>query len=385
MLIKSKGVAKVMSQNSWSNLDLEKVINYLENVEGKIVLGIDGFIDQVWQVIETRLSSNEYVVIDNMKKFGEIIVNRGKGGMANELIKKRRSCGGFTANTGRVLGNLELDTVMLGMYGKEIMDSIFNEFKEKCTLISVGDPVISNILEFSDGKIMMPYLNELLAFSWSDLINILGHEKLKDIFSSADIVSLGYWSNMPAFDEFITNINSNYFNENHPKKMFFDFANIRKRSVEAIKETFKVLGDLNTKISMTLSLNEHEAALLFSYFDEVLTDDVETVSAKACSIREKINLDELIIHTPYYAVAASRTEGIGVSMQDYCDNPVVTTGAGDTFNGGYIAACLNNLSLNERLSVANTATRFYISNGFPPNREQLIKEIKKYKKKCLER
>ena len=369
-----------MNQSTWNGLEIEKVINYAENVQGKVVLGIDGFIDQVWQVIETRLSSSEYILIDKMKKFGELIVNRGNGGMANELIKKRRSCGGFTANTGRALCSLELDTVMLGMYGKAAIDPIFNEFMEKGTLISVGDPVISNILEFSDGKIMMPYLHELLSFTWSDLVNILGHEKLKDIFEGADVVSLGYWSNMPKFDEFITEINNNYFNEKCPKRMFFDFANIKKRSVEAINETFKLLGGLNNKIPMTLSLNEHEAALLFSYFDKVVTEDIEEVGATACSIREKINLDEIVIHTQHYAVADSKEEGIGMSMQDYCDNPVVTTGAGDTFNGGYIAACLGKLNINERLAVANASTRFYITNGFSPNREQLIEEIKRIKK-----
>jgi hypothetical protein len=300
--------------------------------------------------------------------------------MANELIKKRRSCGWFTANTGRAIGKLNMSTIMMGMYGKEVMDPIFNEFKERCTLISLGDPVISNVLEFTDGKIMMPYLNELLNFTWSDLVNLLGDEKLKNIFANADIVSLGYWSNMPTFDEFITKLNDNYLIEKSPKRMFFDFANIKKRSVEAIKETFVVLGNLNDKIPMTLSLNEHEAVLLFSYYDKELSEDPETVAKTAAAIREQINLDELIIHTPHYAVAASKSEGIAISMQDYCLNPAITTGAGDTFNGGYICSSIGDLNISERLAMSNATTRFYITNGFPPNRDELIEEIKRIKK-----
>ncbi len=370
-----------MNKSIWNDLDIKKVIRYAENVQGKVVLGLDGYIDQVWQVVETRFSTSEYTLIDKMKKFGELIVNRGNGGMANELIKKRRSFGGFTANTGRTLCNFQLDTVMLGMYGKASIDPVFNEFVEKSTLISVGDPVISNILEFSDGKIMLPNLHELLSLEWKDVVKALGHEKLKEIFEDADIVALGYWSSMPMFDEFITEINNKYFKEKCPKRMFFDFANIKKRSVEAINDTFKLLGDLNDKIPMTLSLNEHEAALLFSYYGEVVSENIEAVGATTCSIREKINLDEIVIHTQHYAVAASRTEGIGISIQDYCDNPVVTTGAGDTFNGGYIAACLGELNLNERLAAANASTRFYIMNGYPPSREQLIEEIKGIKER----
>lgn len=364
-----------MKKNNWIDLDEKKVIDYIKNVNGNVVFGIDGFIDQVWNVVETRKTSNEYVLIDKMKKFGEIIVNRGKGGMANELIKKRRSFGGFTANTGRVLGCLDLSITLLGMYGKEVIDPIFNELQKKCKLITLGDPVISNILEFDDGKIMMPYLNELLNFKWKDLFDKLGEEKLKDIFKDADIVSLGYWSNMPDFDNLITKLDEKYFGDKYPKKLFFDFANIKKRSVAAVKETFKILGQLNDKIPVTLSLNEHEAMLLFSYYNEELTGDMEEIAQKCAYLREKIKLNELIVHTSHYVIAASKSEGIGMSLQDYCESPAVTTGAGDTFNGGYVAASIGNLNINERLALANAETRFYIGNGFPPDRDALIGEV----------
>lgn len=370
-----------MNKKNWDDLDLEQMIDYLENVEGKVVLGMDGIIDEVWQVLETRVSKSDFKVIDKMKKFGELIVARSEGGMANELIRKRRICGGFTANTGRAAGNLKLSTTMVGMYGKDTIDPIYDEFKDKCTLITLGNPAVCNILEFTDGKIMLPYLKELLDFEWKDLINILGHEKLKSIFGDADIVSLGYWSNMPAFNELVTNICEDYFTDNHPRRMFFDFANIKKRSVDALMETFDVLGTINNKISITLSLNEHEAALLFSYFGEEFTDDIETTTKIVSAIRDKINFDEIIIHTPYYSIAASKSEKVGVVVQDYCPSPVRTAGAGDTFNGGYIAACLKNLKINERLAIANAATSFYVNNGFPPDREYLIKEIKRIKEK----
>jgi phosphotransferase system IIB component len=374
-----------MIQNTWTDLDLEKISEYLKNVQGNVVLGIDGFIDNVWQVIETRTSKKEYVLIDKMKKFGEIIVSRGEGGMANELVKKRRSCGGFTANTGRALGKLELSPVMVGMYGKVEVEPIFSEFIEGGTFVTVGDPVVSNILEFTDGKIMMPYLKELLDFDWNQLVDRLGHEKLKSIFGKADIVSLGYLSNMPEFDEIISNIYDNYLTENCAKRMFFDFANVKKMSEAVIKEKLKVLGIFNDKLPMTLSLNEHEAALLFSYYGEELAEDLETTGRAAAAIRKKINLDEIIVHTPHYALAASKSEGIALALQDYRTNPVITTGAGDTFNGGYIAACLHNLNMKERLAMANATTSFYLNNSFPPNREELLQEVKRLKEELKDR
>jgi len=368
-----------MNKSSWSNLDDQKIIKYVKNAKGKVVFGIDGFIDQVWQVVETRKSNNEYVLIDKMKKFGQIIVDRGEGGMANELIRKRRAFGGFTANTGRAVGRLDISTILLGMYGKEMVDPIFNELKKNCELITIGEPVISNILEFSDGKIMMPYLNELLNFTWNDLVKRLGHEKLKSIFHDADIVSMGYWSNMPTFDEFITSMNDEYFADSKPKRLFFDFANVKKRSAKALKKTLEVLGNLNNTIPITLSINEHEAVLLFSYYGKKFTDDVEKLSFIISDMRNELNLDEIVIHTHHYVIGCSKSEGIGISDQDYCENPVITTGAGDNFNGGYVASCLGDLNISERLAMANATTRFYIGNGFPPNKDELMTEITRIK------
>ena len=368
-----------MQGNSWTVIKEGNLENYIQNLEGNIVLGIDGFIDQVWQVVETRTADNDYILINRMEKFGQLIVNRKEGGMANELIRKRRSFGGFTANTGKAIGNLDLSTILVGMYGKDEIDKIFDELSKKCTLISVGDPVVSTILEFTDGKIMMPHLDELLNFTWEDFEKALGQDELEKILSDADIVSLGYWSNMPAFDDFINKLNENYFHTKWPKRLFFDFANIKKRSKKAIMDTFKVLEQINHKIPVSLSLNEHEAVILFSYFDQEFTDQMEEVARSASTVRKAIGLDELIIHTPRYAVLSSQSEGVEMSEQDYCESPVITTGAGDTFNGGYISSCLGNLNAGERLAIANAATRFYISHSHTPNREELILEIKRIK------
>ena len=368
-----------MQGNKWATIEEVNLEKYLQNLSGKIVLGIDGFIDQVWHVVETRTTDNNYILIDKMQKFGEIIVNRKEGGMANELIKKRRSYGGFTANTGKALGNLDLSTTLIGMYGKEGIDKIFSELQKKCKLISIGDPVISTILEFPDGKIMMPNLDELLNFTWDDFLSSLGHAELEKILADADIVSLGYWSNMPTFDEFINKLNDTFFSKKMPKRLFFDFANIKKRSKEAIFETFKVLEQIYDRIPVSLSQNEHEAVILFSYYGREFIDNMEEVAQATDDIRGIIGLDELIVHTPQYAVISTETEGVERLEQDYCTAPVITTGAGDTFNGGYIASCLGNLNACERLAIANAATRFYVSNSHTPNRDELLSEIKRIK------
>jgi sugar/nucleoside kinase (ribokinase family) len=152
--------------------------------------------------------------------------------------------------------------------------------------------------------------------------------------------------------------------------LFFDFADITMRGAEDMKETFRLLSGYNPPIQKTISLNEHEAALLFSCYGEKLSGDMEAAALSAEKVRAKIGFDELIIHTPHFAAAASKTETAAVK-QRYCENPVRTAGAGDSFNGGYISACCTSLSLAQRLTVANATTYFFVANGYPPSRNRL--------------
>ena len=69
----------------------------------------------------------------------------------------------------------------------------------------------------------------------------------------------------------------------------------------------------------------------------------EPAREKIEGIRKKTGLDELIVHTPYFAAIASNSEGAAAVQQNYCANPVRTTGAGGTLSGGYMSVCLKDL------------------------------------------
>ena len=345
-----------------------KISDCIQNIEGKVLLGGDGIIDEVWQIVDVRIDAHNFKPMDNMKKFGELIVERGTGGLAKERVKKRRICGGFTGNVGRAVKALGLDTRFVGMYGTNTdngIDPVFEELHEKSgtshNIISIGDPAVCSILEFTDGKIMMPYLENLLNCDWPQIKSALEEQygKAKNIFDGVQIASWGYWSNIPDFDNVLKGLLESYFK--NVDRMFFDFANITKKSAEALRITLKVMQELNEKTPMSLSLNEHEGDLLLKYYN------VHNLKA----LRDKIGIDEIIIHTPNEALIASANEGYVCVKQDFVENPIRTAGAGDAFNGGYIAACLGNIDAEKRLLIANAATNFYLKNAKPPAKSQL--------------
>jgi len=360
---------------------INRFSEYFSQPKGKVIFGIDGYIDEVWQIIETRENAEIFTLRETMKSFAELITACGEGGVSNEIMRKRRTYGGFCANTGKAAANMGACTTLLGMFGHNSIEPVFQPLQDIAGLVSVGDPAICHIFEFMDGKIMLPYIHEVTGFNWGSLTSMLTNTKLKELYKSADIIALGYWSLMPAFDEIITGLCENFIRHDGSQRMFFDFADIRKRDSTSLNHTLRLLDRLSKQyqLPMSLSLNEHEAALLFSYYDEVFDENQpETSTENLTALRDKLGLDELIVHTPYFAAAATLTEGAIMVPQRHCDKPVITTGAGDNFNGGYVACCLGKLTLYERLLASNAATGFYVRSGYSAGVADLLSEITAY-------
>ncbi|MCL1895665.1 MAG: carbohydrate kinase family protein [Clostridiales bacterium] len=359
-----------------NRIDHDRIKERMGGPGGKLVMGIDGFIDEVWQIIASRDSMSEYLLYEKMTDFSGAFAKCSEGGYSNEIVRKRRSYGGFTANTGKAVTRLGVRPVMLGRFGANAIDPVFAGFAESNELVSVGDPGNVQIYEFTDGKLMLVHLQEVMGFDWKCLTDAVPEAGLKAIFADADIIAIGYWSLMPAFDEIVAQVCGLVRGCGKQQRMFFDFADIRKRDRASLDSTLGHLAELNRQIPMTLSLNENEAEILFSYHGEPFSlEDPSGADIQAERMRGAIGIDELIVHTPYFAAAASESGGSCVMRQHYCTSPVITTGAGDNFNGGYLAAALNGLDMHERLAVANAVTHQYVRLGYSPDMEEMLAEL----------
>lgn len=354
---------------------MQKYIDFVNTVRGNVLLGCDGFVDEVYKIVDVRQNLSEYSPMDNMQVFGELVVKRTGGGLGLEIVPKRRCSGGFTPNTGRIGAFLGIKPTLIGLYGAKDIDPAFEEFKENCNLLSLGDPALTLVLEFSNGKVLMSALKAVANLTWTDLVAFFGEAKLKELFSGVDILGLGYWSLTPDFDNFLKGMLSQYEGSTPPKRMFFDFADINKKANESFLESLGLIKQFNDKIPMTMSLNEHEGAELFTRFGIECKEDPAEIAVDLKAVRQKIGIDELVIHTPQFAVASSEKLGEAQAQQEFQKNVIRTAGAGDSFNGGYVAACLGDLSLKERLVVANAATAFFVTHATAPTKEEMLAQI----------
>ncbi|MCL2842807.1 MAG: PfkB family carbohydrate kinase [Oscillospiraceae bacterium] len=349
----------------------QNMIGALERSNGKIVMFADGFVDEVWEIINSRTSLSQFTLYQQMNQFAARIANSGTGGVGLELIQKRRAFGGFTANIGYASARLGVDAALVGIYGKEALDPVFEEVGELCRVYSLDDPAVTHVFEFDDGKILMSHMEAVLDISWQRIVDTLGLETIVSLLTEADMIGVGYWSLLPAFDEIMDGVCAHIPEDGKTRRFFFDFADFRKKDQASLEHTLEKLRAFNGTYPMILSVNEHEAATLFAMYNETLDDTGRSIQEKTETVRQKIGLDEFVIHTPHYAVAAASNEAPAYAESVFCEKPVRTAGAGDTFNGGYMAASLAGLGIAERLHVANAAVGCFLRTGIFPDRENL--------------
>ncbi len=338
---------------------MKNILNKLKGAEYTALLGIDGMVDEVWEIIDKRNSPTDVVKMEKLLSFGEVITERRTGGIAKERLLKRRSSGGFVANTGRAVAKLGVSSTFLGMF--EPLDKVFYEFNDIATLIPVGSPIYMNILEFSDGKLMMPHLNELLNLKWEDIVLKLGEDRLKDIFS-VDIVGVGYWSNLFDFDNILREICALAIENKKTKYVFHDFANLNKRTLDDLGEAIEVLKRENKRVPQILSLNKHEGILLAKYLGFEVNENPDEFKSLVSKMREKLYIHEFLVHTLDFSIIATEDE-CEITYQKLCEKPTKTTGAGDTFNGAYMAAKLVEEDAQKRLQFANAVAYHYVETG----------------------
>ncbi len=350
--------------------------DYLNNLKGKVLLGCDGFVDETYQIVEVRKSLTDFTPMNRLKQFGELLVARADGGVGLELVPKRRCEGGFAINTGRIAACLGLKPSLPGLYGKDTIDPAYHEFQTNCELLSLGNPALTIVFEFGDGKVLMSNLEAVSSLTWERFKNHFGPAKLREMFAGVDILGLGYWSLTADFDGIFHGFMEQYQGVTPPRRMFFDFADIKKKSPESFAKSLALIRAHNDRIPMTFSMNEHEVMELFSRIGVERPELKPAAVARALTVaREKIGFDELVVHTPEFAAASNAKDGEAYAIQERQTKTIRLAGAGDSFNGGYLCASLGNLPIKQRLVIANAVTAFFVTHATGPTKEQLLDQI----------
>jgi ribokinase len=298
--------------------------------------------------------------------------------------------GGNAVNMAYSLAKLDVRVELFTVadeIGSAILRSVFLPFKTNINLhIRKGKHGLSTILEFSNSSSSSSSSSNVMMSDVGDNDNF-GPEQIESrevqmILRSSDAVIMTNWaSNLRGTDLL------DYVFTNSPKSVhFLDPADIEKRCFEFIN----MLKNRSNLIDF-LSINENEYNLIINALKSVIgdnnspilafdsslyPDNVDAFCESAKSLSNFINLT-VCIHTTKGSVISDGHESLFVDSIVPSKIDIIT-GAGDSWDAGFIFGQLFGFTTIEKICFANLLSSLHVGNVFGdnPSLSEIINYIK---------
>jgi len=338
--------------------------------DASVLIGFDGFIDEIIRLVDTRQSVTDYTPIPTIAEFGRRISAAAGLSCNIEMVPEQIKLGG----NGPIMANNLVEQGFrvnycgaLGAQGH--VHPVFEDFANRCaSVITLCDPGHTDAVEFDDGKVMLGKMNTLPSVNFDSLLAQVPEADLRSMLQRMELVGCVNWTMLPMMNSILEGIGRLLEGRAARNKLFIDLTDPRKRSREDIAEVLQLLSRLNGVTDVVLGLNENESVQCA----EVLFGDAgDDLCTRAQKIRETLNLFQVVIH-PTRCAAAASAEGTWLIEGPFTPKPKLTTGAGDNFNAGYCNGLLSGLDPEACLVTGVSSSGFYVRNCRSATREEHI-------------
>jgi len=344
----------------------------------KAVIGLDGFVDEIIAVVDKRHSHEAYDAIETIELLGRKISAAAGKSMNFELMVKRMKLGGNGPIMANALAAAGIGVTYVGAVGYPTIHSVFSEMAEHANVISLGEPGHTDALEFDDGKRMMgKYTQEMGEINWDNLMSRVGKERWVELLEQADLVGMVNWVMLPFLGEIWEKSMAMGVPSRKGKgrSLFIDLCDPEKRTQADILHAMNTLTKYQEIVDVTLGLNLKEASTIAEVIGVPVKGDAEgQIVSTAQRIREKLNLTCVVVHPRRGAAAATAGEQ-GSFAGPFIQEPKISTGAGDHFNGGFCLGRMLGMNLDESLCVGTATSGYYVRTGVSPTAAQLAEFI----------
>lgn len=340
-----------------------------------VAIGFDGFVDEIVEVVDRRESLDSYTRMTKMSQFGERII-RAAGLSTNiEFVPKAEKLGGNGPNMANALVRLGAKVSYMGALGVPNIHPVFLELTEGCEQVfSLTEPGHTDAVEFDDGKVMLGKMESINEVDWANLINVVGEEQLKNIFSSSDLVATVNWTMTAYMNDIWKGLLQLISPAEGVKPFFFvDLADPGKRNPEDIREALEIIGEFSAYYRVILGLNRKEASEIANVKGLTLSKPAEEVGLEEIvrALGEDLGLWCVMVHPTFEAGAYMDGDYYHIEGP-FTSKPRLTTGAGDNFNAGFCLGLMLKLGMEDSLALGKATSGFYVRNMRSPSWEELL-------------
>jgi len=351
-----------------------------------MIIGLDGFVDQVIHVVDKRHDYANYTRINTIAEFGRRISSAAGLSTNIEMVPMYDKLGGNGPILANALLEYGVDLTYIGALGSPEIHSVFTPMVEKLKAVyNLCNPGLSDACEFDDGKIMIGKHTYLRDLTWDVMKTELGGpEGIAAQINECDLLGMENWVMMPHMSTIWEGMIDEVFPHISAREVkplvFFDLADPEKRTSEDIKHAMGLISRFEEKFRAILGLNEREtyqiANVLGVDIDDCL-DQENKLKAAAQGIYEKMGIYCIAVHPTRYACCVIDGEFYTV-LGPYCEKPKLTTGAGDNFNAGFCFAQAMGFTPIESLTLGVATSGYYVRNARSPKIEEVTDFIDRW-------
>lgn len=263
----------------------------------------------------------------------------------------------------------QVDVTYIGALGDQQPLPIFQSALGGKTkrLYSLCRAAQTTCLEFTDGKVMLNDMSACAEVTWARLLECVGPKALDEELKSASYLSAVNWGKLPHAGEIWSQMAVRLAQLGVPAKQvfyFMDFADFEIRPLADRQDMLARLVTITRQCRTMLSLNLKEAWQLAEVFGDNYhgRKDAESVAELATYLKARVAVDRLIVH-PNDGAACASAKGTVYVPGPHCADPLISTGAGDNFGAGCLAAALRGLDDAAIVLAGNCASGHFVRSG----------------------
>jgi hypothetical protein len=336
-----------------------------ESVEtGRVVFGFDGYLDRVRVVVADRTDPETYDRLDTLAGFRDRLDRsvEADSSLSFEWLEDGRRTGGHTCHLARAFGTWAFEPTMLGMYGDPVKDAFAAEFGEY-DLTSLGEPGVTDAVEFDDGKLMLTEIGDTMDLDWAGLDGRLGHERLAEHLDGARLLGVGYWSETPDVPDILSGLRELWDDiPDPPGTVLVDPGDVRKLDAERLRAGRDAIGALTDVTGVVVSANRAETGVLADTF---AGEAERSFEAAARAVAEAVEPTWFVGHGVDRSVVVADGETTSVAVPAV-DEPAMTTSSGDHFNAGLGLGAVAGLPPAAAVVVGNSVAGHFVRTADQP-------------------
>jgi hypothetical protein len=344
----------------------------------KMIIGFDGFVDEIIHVVDKRVDSEHFTRINTIEELGNRIVKASGLSTNIELVPTIKKIGGNGPIMCNALSKHNASIVYMGALGYPSIDDVFKVMEDKVTLHSFATNGHTDALEFNDGKLMFGKMQSLNDVTYENLLHSVGEKEFVALLSNTDLFANVNWSMLPnltdLWDKVADNILPQLSQRDSKPYFFVDLADPEKRENKEIKKALNILKRYKETFFVVLGLNKKEAydiANVLDLFDEQSLSHMQvSLEDLNIAIQEYLGIDCVVIHPVDRSCCVIDGEFF-MEEGPYIEKPKLSTGAGDNFNAGFMLGLLLGLTPDQALLTGMSTSGFYVRNARSPEFKEL--------------